>query len=592
MFGRQREKHAERTADQRSGRAAHESEGAADPRFCCGAARRHRLVSASGRGSAMASNRRPAQLNRQTARPRDRALPAPHAPGPIFLRTRGVKALAAAIELAQPSRVKRPALTPARCATPIADSSETVGAFDRHADHVGFELHQLVVAGRAAVDQQPVDLRAAGAHRVEHVGDLMGDRIERRAGERRARHAEGEAGDGRRRPTRPTTARPARRTPARCDAARIGTRRGEIARAPASSRRAARPPRSGSSRRCGCCPRRRASARRSARRASGRRPARRRRRRATAPRSTRPITDDPVPCVALTGPGREGAVGEEGGMRVRHHRADRNAVGKRRQAARRRERPDGGDDARHGGGRHVENRQQLFVPARRRRRRKAGCARRCRPRSPLRRRSATGGRSRSCRCRSPPPRRAACRAGRRSSSHRALAAENIGSSGRPLLRRMTAPCPAARTAAQTLSVRWSCHDRTGVSASPVRRSQMTQDSRWMLRPTETTRLAVAASSASATARRTLAQISSASCSHPARLRRRQRHRRLAAPDDLAALVDQQALGRARALIDGEDQRRPPSVTAPSVRARRRRCRRGSGRNGRTGTRRSRSARSR
>ena len=109
----------------------------------------------------------------------------------------------------------------------------------------------------------------------------------------------------------------------------------------------------------------------------------------------------------------------------------------------------------------------------------------------------------------------ACPDGRRSRSQRALAAENIGSSGSPLFRRMTPPCPDARREAQTFSVRWSCHDRTGVSASPLRRSQMTQDSRCVLKPTETTRFAVAGSSASATARRTLAQISFASCStHP------------------------------------------------------------------------------
>ena len=42
--------------------------------------------------------------------------------------------------------------------------------------------------------------------------------------------------------------------------------------------------------------------------------------------------------------------------------------------------------------------------------------------------------------------------------------------------------------------------------------------------------------------------------HPARLRRRERHRRLSSADDLPAAVDQQRLGRACALIDGEEER--------------------------------------
>ena len=102
--------------------------------------------------------------------------------------------------------------------------------------------------------------------------------------------------------------------------------------------------------------------------------------------------------------------------------------------------------------------------------------------------------------------------GNLSKSHRAFAAENIGSSGRPLMRRMCGPQPRLRSEAQIDSVRWSCQDNTGVRASPLPRSQTTQDSRCVLRPTDTTRFAVAASSASLTARRTLPQISSASCS--------------------------------------------------------------------------------
>ncbi len=48
---------------------------------------------------------------------------------------------------------------------------------DRRANHVGFELHELVVARRSAVDQQSLDRRAAGAKSVDDVGDLVGDRV-------------------------------------------------------------------------------------------------------------------------------------------------------------------------------------------------------------------------------------------------------------------------------------------------------------------------------------------------------------------------------------------------------------------------------
>ena len=92
--------------------------------------------------------------------------------------------------------MKRPALIPARWATPIGREFGDVRALNRDADHVGLELHKLVVARRAAVDEQSLDRSAARAHRVQNVGDLMGDGIERRAGEGHPRHAKRKAANG------------------------------------------------------------------------------------------------------------------------------------------------------------------------------------------------------------------------------------------------------------------------------------------------------------------------------------------------------------------------------------------------------------
>ena len=101
-------------------------------------------------------------------------------------------------------------------AAPSAVVSSTLRPHDRHAEHVGLELHQQVVRGRAAVDAQ-LGQRDAGVllHRVQHVGALERDRLERRAREvrRRSRRASGRR--SRRARTRPSAARRVRRTPAR-----------------------------------------------------------------------------------------------------------------------------------------------------------------------------------------------------------------------------------------------------------------------------------------------------------------------------------------------------------------------------------------
>ena len=66
------------------------------------------------------------------------------------------------------------------------------GPDDGHAEQVGLELHEQVVGGRAAVDAQLGERDARVAlHRVEQVGDLEGDALERRARDVRRRWCRG-----------------------------------------------------------------------------------------------------------------------------------------------------------------------------------------------------------------------------------------------------------------------------------------------------------------------------------------------------------------------------------------------------------------
>ena len=65
---------------------------------------------------------------------------------------------------------------------------------DGYADLVGLDLAEQVVGGRAAVDAQRTSAEAR-RHRVEHVADLEGDRLERGADDVRAGGAAGEADD-------------------------------------------------------------------------------------------------------------------------------------------------------------------------------------------------------------------------------------------------------------------------------------------------------------------------------------------------------------------------------------------------------------
>ena len=85
------------------------------------------------------------------------------------------------------------------------------------------------------------------------------------------------------------------------------------------------------------------------------------------------------------------------------------------------------------------------------------------------------------------PRRARVRLGSRwSSSHFALEAENIGSSGRPLRRRIRVSTLGERNASQSAAVRWSCQLSAGASGSLVAASHIASVSRWLDRPTATT----------------------------------------------------------------------------------------------------------
>ena len=124
----------------------------------------------------------------------------------------------------------------------------------------------------------------------------------------------------------------------------------------------------------------------------------------TALRSTRPMTEEPVPCVALTGPGAKApwANRAEWELAITAPTATPSGSGASPRAA-----GNGPVDAttlRHGGKGHVEDRQQAPRPSARfdhveqlRARGVAGLDR------PPRRRSATGETRRSCRCRSRPP---------------------------------------------------------------------------------------------------------------------------------------------------------------------------------------------
>ena len=82
--------------------------------------------------------------------------------------------------------------SPARNAAPSAVVSTISRPLDRHADLVGLDLAEQVVGAAAAV--------ARGAwselgHRLEHVADLEGDRLQRGAHEVGAGGAAGDADD-------------------------------------------------------------------------------------------------------------------------------------------------------------------------------------------------------------------------------------------------------------------------------------------------------------------------------------------------------------------------------------------------------------
>ena len=131
-------------------------------------------------------------------------------------------------------------------------------------------------------------------------------------------------------------------------------------------------------------------------------------------------------------------MGEQSGMGVGEHRANGRAVGQRGQPAGLWKRPDRGDDARQSRGWDIEDREKLLVPRRLnhikelRARGVAGLNDGLTPEARQQKR-VDGADADFARFR---PRLAVRQA---SSSQRAFAAENMGSSGRPLLRRMVSP---------------------------------------------------------------------------------------------------------------------------------------------------------
>ena len=91
----------------------------------------------------------------------------------------------------------RPARIPASQAAPSAVVSSTFGPVDRRAEGVGEALQHPVVRGHAAVDAEHgvAGLRPVGAHRLDEVAGLVGDALERGAGELGRAGAAGEAED-------------------------------------------------------------------------------------------------------------------------------------------------------------------------------------------------------------------------------------------------------------------------------------------------------------------------------------------------------------------------------------------------------------
>ena len=56
---------------------------------------------------------------------------------------------------------------------------DSLGADDRDAEHVGLNLHEEIVAGRAAVDAEGGwDQTGIGGHGVDDIAGLVGDRFE------------------------------------------------------------------------------------------------------------------------------------------------------------------------------------------------------------------------------------------------------------------------------------------------------------------------------------------------------------------------------------------------------------------------------
>ena len=275
-----------------------------------------------------------------------------------------------------------------------------------------------------------------------------------------------------------------------------------------------------------------------------------------------------MPKVALTRPGLEDAVGEEGRVRVAHHREDRHAVRQRCQPLHGRERTGRGDDRGQGLARDAEELEQLGVPGRAPHVEELGA----RGVAGLDHVLAAEAAQEPAVDGAEPDGARRWSAARSGSSGRAASApwrpRTSGRAGDRSGRGSAARWPSERRASQSAAVRWSCQLTSGPSGFPVvgvpghQRLALVADARPPPRPAGPAppgRPARPPARWRRSPRRPAPPSPGAGCCS--------RGRRAAARDHLAALVHQQALGGAGALVDGEDERLVMGPSAEQLAAR-------------------------
>jgi hypothetical protein len=419
------------------------------------------------------------------------------------------------------------------------------------AEHVGLELHQVVVAAGAAVGEERVRCRAVLSHRLEHVTNLVGDGVDRRARDVRGGAAAGGAAD-----------QPAR-VGVPVGGAEAGERRHHVH--PIGVRHRSRERRDSAG---GVCQPEQAA--QPVHRTAGH----------------RDIAFERVGGRLGTRPRHRGGQPVSRGERLRDRRHQRRpgAVGRLDAPVRERRVPEQrgvrvADGARH---RHAAPRDDRARPWCRARRSTAARGEQRQPGC----RTATAGRRSQARARrlnscvrealvwsqawtappvrfhtsqlsivpahSSPPAARWPPSGHASSSQRILPAEKSGSMVRPDRSSRSSRAPRRRSSSQNGAVRRHCHTITGPMGRPVARSQTSTDSRWLLMPTASTCEPRGAREALVDCVLDGAPQREGILFDPARLREPDVDGPAGARDDLAALVVQQDLGVARALVDGQD----------------------------------------